>query len=248
MTFKNASKVISRTSYEGATYTHQGWVLDKQWQQYLILDDEIDEEELTGPAADGFPVTYIWDISSLEAPKQTGIYKAANKGIDHNQYVIDGLSYQSNYGAGLRIYDVSSIPKNPTGNDVCEIAFFDIYPEDDAAEGGGIVQYSGTWSSYGYFRSGYVFINTIERGAFVVKMTKREVCKSKTCNADNCLRAFRGTGVSGRLAESRKFCGEFTKTFVADVAVLPSWAPVACAGNVISRASSACSCLPTPTQ
>ncbi|KAG9235988.1 hypothetical protein BJ875DRAFT_457570 [Amylocarpus encephaloides] len=247
VTFKNASKVISRTSYEGASYTHQGWVLDKNWQQYLLLDDEVDEEDLVGPAADGYPATYIWDISSLAAPKQTGIYKATNKGIDHNQYVIDGLSYQSNYGAGIRVYDVSSIPSDPTGNGVCEIAFFDIYPEDDDAEGGGIVQYSGTWASYAYFKSGYIFVNTIERGAFVVKMTKREACKPKTCSADNCLRAFRAESVPGRLKESQEFCGTFTKTFVADVSVLPSYVPSACQGNVISRASSACRCLPTPT-
>jgi hypothetical protein len=246
VTYKNASKVISRTSYEGAAYTHQGWVLDKKWQKYLILDDEKDESSAVGPGKDGYPVTYIWDISSLEAPKQTGIYKAANKGIDHNQYVIDGLSYQSSYGAGIRIYDVSSIPTNPTGGDVCEIAYFDIYPEDDAEPGGGIVQYSGTWASYAYFPSGYIYVNTIERGGFVVKMTKRDKCKPKTCNADNCLRAFRANTIPGRLEESQKFCKEFTKTFVADVKVLPSWAPPACTGNVISRASSACSCLPTP--
>ncbi|EHK96539.1 hypothetical protein M7I_7748 [Glarea lozoyensis 74030] len=216
VTYKNASKVISRTSYEGASYTHQGWVLDKNWQQYLLMDDEVDEEDSAGPAADGYPVTYIWDISSLAAPKQTGIYKATNRGIDHNQYVIDGLSYQSNYGAGLRVYDVSSIPTDPTGKGVCETAFFDIYPEDDNAEGGGIVQYSGTWASYAYFKSGYIYINTIERGGYVVKMTKREACKAPTCNADNCLRAMRATSVPGRLAESQEFCGAFTKTFVAD--------------------------------
>lgn len=59
VTYKNASKVISRTSYEGASYTHQGWVLDKTWQTYLLLDDEVDEEDGAGPAADGYPVTYI---------------------------------------------------------------------------------------------------------------------------------------------------------------------------------------------
>ncbi|CAG8956885.1 hypothetical protein HYFRA_00012340 [Hymenoscyphus fraxineus] len=176
VTMKNASKVISRTSYEGATYTHQGWVLDTNNQEYLLMDDEVDEEEGNGPAADGYPVTYIWDIRSLEAPKQTGIYKAADVGIDHNQYVIDGLSYQSNYGSGLRIYDVSSIPTDPTGAGVCEVAYFDIYPEDDNAPGGGIVQFSGSWASYAYFKSGYIFVNTIERGAFVVKMTTRETC------------------------------------------------------------------------
>lgn len=91
--------------------------------------------------------------------------------------MIDGLSYQSSYGAGIRVYDVSSIPDNPTGTDVCEIAYFDIYPEDDSAEGGGIVQYSGSWASYAYFESGYIFVNTMERGGYVVKMTHRAKCK-----------------------------------------------------------------------
>ncbi|PVH76875.1 hypothetical protein DL98DRAFT_574162 [Cadophora sp. DSE1049] len=245
VTDKKASKVISRTSYEGASYTHQGWVLDTKWQEWLIMDDEFDEEEFAGPAADGYPVTYIWDIRSLEAPKQTGIYKAAVKGIDHNQYVIDGLSYQSNYGAGFRVYDVSSIPSDPTGNSVCEIAFMDIYPEDDAVEGGGIIDYFGTWGSYAYFKSGYIFVNTQERGGFLMKMTKKEACKPKSCNADNCLRAMRSTSVKGRLEESQAFCGEFTKTFVADVSVVKDYAKSACAGNLISRVSSACSCLPT---
>lgn len=164
------TKLISRTSYVGAKYTHQGCVLDPENQEFLVLDDELDEG-VAGPAAAGFAVTYIWDIRSLESPKQTGIYTSSVRSIDHNQYVIDGLSYQSNYGAGLRVLDVSSIPSDPTGAGVCEAAFFDIYPEDDGKTGGGSVSFVGTWSSYAYFKSGYIFINTIERGAFVVKMT-----------------------------------------------------------------------------
>jgi hypothetical protein len=105
------------------------------------MDDEYDEEESNGPAKDGYPVTYIWDIKSLEKPKQVGLYKATNRGIDHNQYVIDGKVYQSSYGAGVRVYDVSSIPQDPTGNSVCEIAYFDIYPEDDNLPGGGVVDF-----------------------------------------------------------------------------------------------------------
>jgi choice-of-anchor B domain-containing protein len=73
VTNKVNSTILSITSYEGATYTHQGWVLDKEWQQYLVMDDEIDELESAGPAADKYPVTYIWDISDLTAPKQTGL-------------------------------------------------------------------------------------------------------------------------------------------------------------------------------
>lgn len=85
VTDKNTTNIISRTSYEGAAYVHQGWVLDVNYQQYLVLDDEYDEYDGTGEGAAGYPVTYFWDISSLEAPKQTGFYRHARKGIDHNR-------------------------------------------------------------------------------------------------------------------------------------------------------------------
>ena len=153
-------------------------MLDPLNQSFLLLDDELDEEEGgAGPAAAGYPVTYIWDIRDLVHPKNTGYYKATNKGIDHNQYVIDGFSYQSSYGAGVRVYDVSSVPEDPTGKGVCEVAYFDIHPEDDGEPGGGQVGFMGSWASYGYFRSGFVVVNTIERGVYLVKVTKRERCK-----------------------------------------------------------------------
>jgi hypothetical protein len=100
-------------------------VLDPNNQEYLLMDDEWDEYEGSGPAADGFPVTYIWDIKSLAAPRLTGYYKSRQKSVDHNQCVSNGKAYQSNYGAGLRVLDVSSIPRDPTGGRVSEIGFFD---------------------------------------------------------------------------------------------------------------------------
>lgn len=75
VTDKANSSVISITSYEGAAYTHQGWLLDPEWQEYLLMNDEFDEIDATSPAADGYPVTYIWDVRSLENPKQTGLFK-----------------------------------------------------------------------------------------------------------------------------------------------------------------------------
>ena len=173
----NASTIISRTPYKGASYTHQGWVIDPNWQTHLILDDELDEglrPERTNPespAKDGFPVTYIFNIESLEKPVNTGFYKSKTRAIDHNQYIWDGLAYQSNYGAGLRVLDVSSIPEKQDGSGVEEVAFFDIYPEDDNQPGGGQATFVGTWNHYTY-PSGFVVINTIERGAFVVKLNK----------------------------------------------------------------------------
>ncbi len=106
VTNKQNITVISNTSYEGVSYAHQGWVLDSQWQQFLISDDELDEMSRTGLAAEGYPISYIWDISSLEAPKQTGHYKGLRKGIDHNQYIKDGFAYQSNYALGISVLDL----------------------------------------------------------------------------------------------------------------------------------------------
>ncbi|KAK4165470.1 hypothetical protein QBC43DRAFT_368992 [Cladorrhinum sp. PSN259] len=169
---KQNIKVISTTSYEGASYTHQGWVLDPKWQQFLITDDEYDEVDAVGPAKDGYPISYIWDISSLENPKQTGHYKGLRKGIDHNQFVRDGFSYQSNYALGISVLDLRSVPKDPTGKGIQEVAYFDTYPEDDNLPGGGNVTFTGSWSHYPFLPSGFIVINTMDRGAFVVKKSK----------------------------------------------------------------------------
>ena len=119
------STIISITSYTGAAYTHQGSVLDPNWQDFLIMDDEYDEFNHTGLGADGFPISYIWDIRNLQKPKQTGFFKSDVRGIDHNQYVNGDFVYQSNYGAGLRILDISTVRRDPTGRGIEEVGYFD---------------------------------------------------------------------------------------------------------------------------
>lgn len=37
VTDKTTTNIISRVGYDGASYTHQGWVTDKAWQTTLIL-------------------------------------------------------------------------------------------------------------------------------------------------------------------------------------------------------------------
>ncbi|CAG8949051.1 hypothetical protein HYFRA_00002180 [Hymenoscyphus fraxineus] len=170
VTDKVFPELISVTGYEGATYAHQGWVLDKEWQNFLILDDEYDEIDGRSPGTPGHAITYIWDISDLESPKQTGYYEAPRIANDHNQYVYGNYAYQSNYGAGISVLDISSIPGNPTGSDVKEFAWFDMYPENDNSTGVSALGFVGAWSSYAGFPSGHIIINSIERGAFVVKI------------------------------------------------------------------------------
>ncbi|KAL8383522.1 hypothetical protein RB595_010634 [Gaeumannomyces hyphopodioides] len=174
VTDKSTTNIISRTTYTGASYTHQGWVTNTTWQEYLVLDDEYDEYDRVGPGADRRAITYFWDIRSLEKPKQTGFFRSSVRGIDHNQFVVGQYAFQSNYANGLRVLDLASLPRDPTGAGVRETAYFDVYPEDDNVAGGGTVEFVGTWSNYPFFKSGFIVINTIERGAFVVKMTNRQ--------------------------------------------------------------------------
>lgn len=246
----NQTTIIARVSYEGAEYIHQGVVLDLQNQEYLILDDEFDEVRATvGPATNKLPTTHIFDIRDLENPKYTGFYQGKVRTIDHNQYVYDGFAYQSNYGAGFHIYDISSIPRDPTGKSVYEAAFFDIYPEDDEAPGGGEVVFAGTWSSFAGFKSGWIYVNTIERGSFILKATDKSPAKAPVCNADNCLRAFRANHIPGRLEESQEFCASYLARQRDEGDVTKSYAKSACTRTIGLKAqvSSACACLPTAT-
>lgn len=167
VTNKRAPVQVSRTPYVGATYTHQGWLADAS-MSYLLLDDELDElEGTTGPATNNRTTTYIFDIRNLRRPRNSGYYQSPAKSIDHNQYVVGGLSYQSNYNSGLRVVDVSSVARDPSGGSFREAGFFDVHPEDDAV--GGIVEFSGSWNVWPYGKKGFVYLNSIERGLFVLK-------------------------------------------------------------------------------
>lgn len=67
-------------------YTHQGWIVDDN-MEWLLLDDELDEINSVGPAANGHTTTFIFNISDLLNPINTGYYQSPARSIDHNQYV-----------------------------------------------------------------------------------------------------------------------------------------------------------------
>ncbi|KAE9407880.1 hypothetical protein BT96DRAFT_932922 [Gymnopus androsaceus JB14] len=186
ITNTSAPVIISTTPYYGVSYSHQGWVVDENDQRYLLLDDELDEVFSRGGlyylplnpshmnfnagwASDNTTVTYIWNIESLEKPVLTGHYNSPAKAIDHNLYIVNGLAYESNYKSGLRVIDISTIAEDPTGSLFEEVAYFDTHPEDDAV--GGVVEFGGVWSTYPYFSSGFLLVNDMERGLFVLKLT-----------------------------------------------------------------------------
>lgn len=157
---------LSRTIYSGAAYTHQGWLATED-HRYLLLDDELDEMVGAGPAEDGKTTTYIVDVTDLKYPVFRGVYKSPVVSVDHNQYVVDGISYQSNYGSGLRVVNVSSIAEDDTGALFEEIGHFDVYPEDDGKEK---AEFHGSWSVYPFFKSGHLLLNGIERGVYSLKL------------------------------------------------------------------------------
>ncbi|KAH6967675.1 hypothetical protein BGZ61DRAFT_358602 [Ilyonectria robusta] len=171
LTDKSNPTVISSTPYVGNEYTHQGWLIDDT-MSFLLLDDELDERNAVGPGANGHTTTYIFNVTNLELPVNTGFYQSPARSIDHNQYVVRGLTYQSNYGSGLRIVDVSGVEADPTGGNFKEVGFFDCHPEDDDINGE--VAFLGSWSVFPYFKSGYILLNSIERGIFSLKYTGRK--------------------------------------------------------------------------
>ncbi|ROT42639.1 hypothetical protein SODALDRAFT_288024 [Sodiomyces alkalinus F11] len=168
VTSKTRPVTLSSTTYNGAAYTHQGWLSDGS-MRFLLLDDELDEQRGTGPARNRRTTTYIVDVANLQRPVFTGYYQSPAIAIDHNQYTLNGLSYQANYGSGLRIIDVRTLSRDPTGAGIREVGYFDCHPEDDSV--GGRTEFVGTWSVYPYFRSGFILLNSIERGVFSLRYT-----------------------------------------------------------------------------
>jgi choice-of-anchor B domain-containing protein len=154
VTDKSNPQQISRTGYSGSGYTHQGWLTADH--AYFLLDDETDEIIYGHNSR-----TYIWDVRDLDAPKILNTYTGTTPAIDHNLYVHNGYVYQANYRAGLRILDGSGI----ANGHLHEVAYFDIYPADNAPG------FNGAWGNYPFFESGIVIVSGIEQGLFVLKPT-----------------------------------------------------------------------------
>jgi len=146
--------MISSTGYDGASYTHQGWLTEDH--TYFISNDELDEQQL------GVNTTsFIWDMSDLSSPQLIGTFVSESSAIDHNMYVRDSLVYQSNYRAGLRVLNAANIAEGQLE----EVGFFDVYPSSDAP------QFNGSWSNYPYFPSGIIAVTHIEEGLFLLRLS-----------------------------------------------------------------------------
>lgn len=149
VTDKENPIAISVASYPNVAYTHQGWLTEDH--RYFYMNDEGDEPR---GLVEGTR-TLVWDVSDLDDPVLVTEYIASTPDTDHNLYIKDNLMYQSNYGAGLRILDITN-PESPT-----EIGFFEPGPG------------SSSWSNFPYFKSGTLIVTSGNEGLFILK--KRNV-------------------------------------------------------------------------
>jgi choice-of-anchor B domain-containing protein len=152
VTDKTAPFQLARATYVGVGYPHQGWLTEDQ--RYFLLGDELDEIN-----AGHNTRTYIWDVSDLDTPVLIDYYQGPTPAIDHNLYTRGQLIYEANYRAGLRVLDPAEIASGT----LTEVAYFDIYPEDDDPS------FNGAWSVYPFFESGVVVVSGIEQGLFVLR-------------------------------------------------------------------------------
>ncbi len=151
VTDKTQPVQISRTSYSGRAYTHQGWLTEDQ--RYFLMNDEQDEQNFGHNTK-----TYIWDLLELTAPQLVGSYLGTKSSVDHNLYIKGNFAYLSNYSSGLSIVELTDI-----GNGVLtEVASFDTFPANNAAN------FDGAWSNYPYFESGNVIASDVSGGLFIL--------------------------------------------------------------------------------
>ncbi|HZB44459.1 MAG TPA: choice-of-anchor B family protein, partial [Pyrinomonadaceae bacterium] len=153
VTNKAAPVQLSRTTYVGRGYTHQGWLTEDH--RMLLVNDELDENGQQNPQTK----TFVWDVSDLDAPFVKNVQLLGTTAIDHNLYVRGRYVFESNYRSGLRVLDAA----NATTGALNQVAFFDVFPADDQP------LFNGSWHNYPYFASGTVLAAGIEQGLFVLR-------------------------------------------------------------------------------
>jgi len=157
VTDKSKPVTIGRNSYPNVSYAHQGW-FDAE-HRYFYMNDEGDEMD---GLVEGTR-TIVWDLTDLADPVVAKMYYGPVKSSDHNLYVVGNRVYESNYGSGLRVLDITD-RASPR-----EMGFFDSAPFNDDGPGFSAVQ-SGAWSNYPFFKSGVVIFTSVREGLFIVRV------------------------------------------------------------------------------
>ncbi len=154
----------SEELYPGVAYSHQGWMSEDQ--ELYFHGDELDEKNSKATATR----TFVYDMTDLDDVKLDFINRPGGVNIDHNMYTHRGLLFQSNYTAGLQIFDQEPVVDADTGaKSLAMVAEFDIFPDFQFPHGDNGV-FAGTWSNYPYFPSGTLAVTATEDGVFFLKL------------------------------------------------------------------------------
>ena len=129
------------------TYHHSGWVTEDD--NFLFICDET--------AADPLADITVWNIADPTNPLLVGEISDSTARA-HNLYIIDNLAYVSYYGAGFKIFDVST-PAEPRLLDQ-----FNTNLNGGTGIGNGFL---GAFGVYPFSASGNVFVSDIDNGLFV---------------------------------------------------------------------------------
>lgn len=156
VTDKSNPVTVGRSSYPNVGYAHQGWFDDEQ--HYFYQNDEADE--LQGTVAG--TRTIVWDLARLDDPVVAYEYIGPVRASDHNLFVKGDRVYESNYGSGLRVLDISNRTRPR------EIGFIDTAPYSH--DPGHSATQSGAWSNYPFFPSGIVVFTSVREGLFIVRV------------------------------------------------------------------------------
>ena len=162
VTDKTKPVTIGRSSYPNVSYAHQGW-FDAE-QRYFYMNDEGDE--LDGVVAG--TRTIVWDLAELDDPVVAYQYIGPVRASDHNLFVRGNYVFESNYGSGLRVLDISDRTRPR------EVAFFDSAPYNNDDPGHSAAQ-SGAWSNYPFFKSGVVVFTSVREGLFIVRVIPKPI-------------------------------------------------------------------------
>jgi len=189
--------IVACAPYPGGNYAHQGWLTRNQ--SFVVFSDESDESiwsnaanaKAHGPTRSA---TMIFDVRRLSAPALVAHWLHPRIGaITHNLYVRDGLVFQADYTAGVRVLrlnedalaaqaarrdahllnvDELANGANAAFETSCtacleEIAFFDTFPDSDATN-----YDTGVWTAYPFLPSGTLVVNTETLGMFTLKLQR----------------------------------------------------------------------------
>ncbi len=146
---KQAPQLLARQAIPNSGYVHNIWPSDDG--RYVVTTEETQAKTVK-----------VWDISDLDDIELVGEYLGDN-GLAHNAHVMGDLVVLSHYGAGVTVVDISD-PAAPA-----EVADYDTTPSTNA---GG---FYGTWGTYPYSPSGYVYASDFDGRLTVLQLNDGSV-------------------------------------------------------------------------